>query len=75
MHGEANTVGDYDAIQTDDMSSEHSDCGNVPKAEFDAHRKQSGGGDHGLEVRPKKWPSRWVSTCIYVYKRHRSPVL
>ncbi|KAJ7739014.1 hypothetical protein B0H16DRAFT_1465562 [Mycena metata] len=57
IHGEANTVGDYDAIQTDDMSSDHSDCGKVPKAEFEAHRKQAGGGDHGWEGRAKKWCS------------------
>ncbi|KAF7348323.1 hypothetical protein MSAN_01786100 [Mycena sanguinolenta] len=60
IHGKENTVGDYDAIQTDDMSSEHSDCGNVPQDVFKAHRKRSGGGEQGWEVRPKNWHSRFL---------------
>jgi hypothetical protein len=60
IHGEDNTVGDYDAIQTDDMSSEHSDCGKTTQAAFTAHRKSAGGGDSGWEVRPKHWHSTWV---------------
>ncbi|KAJ7864718.1 hypothetical protein B0H13DRAFT_1898964 [Mycena leptocephala] len=50
IHGEDNTVGDYDAIQTDDMSSEHSDCGKATQAVFTAHRKSAGGGDSGWEA-------------------------
>ncbi|KAJ7091057.1 hypothetical protein C8R44DRAFT_891747 [Mycena epipterygia] len=60
LHGEENTVGDYDAIQTDDMSSEHSDCGKVTRSVFEAHRKKAGGGDNGWEVRKKHWHSSWL---------------
>ncbi|KAJ7816339.1 hypothetical protein B0H13DRAFT_2380464 [Mycena leptocephala] len=60
IHGQDNTVGDYDAIQTDDMSSEHSDCGKVPQAVFNNHRKKSGGCENGWEVRPKRWHSSWL---------------
>ncbi|KAJ7084522.1 hypothetical protein B0H15DRAFT_989160 [Mycena belliarum] len=60
-HGGAeNTVGDYDLILTDDMSSERSDNGNAPKDVFDAHRKASGAGEHGWEVRTKSWRSPWT---------------
>ncbi|KAF7363430.1 hypothetical protein MSAN_00998800 [Mycena sanguinolenta] len=64
IHGEQNTEGAYEAIQTDDMSSEHSDCGNVPKDVFEAHRKRSGGGDNGWEVRRKLWRSGWFNLYL-----------
>ncbi|KAJ7429248.1 hypothetical protein B0H11DRAFT_1945453 [Mycena galericulata] len=40
IHGEENTVGAYDVVQTDDMSSEHSDCGNVERTVFETHRRK-----------------------------------
>ncbi|KAJ7506319.1 hypothetical protein B0H11DRAFT_2327369 [Mycena galericulata] len=59
IHGEENTVGAYDVVQTDDMSSEHSDCGNVERTVFETHRRKVGGGEHGWEIRKKHWHSTW----------------
>ncbi|KAJ6573129.1 hypothetical protein DFH09DRAFT_1459566 [Mycena vulgaris] len=50
IHGAENTIGDYDAVQTDDMSSEHSDCGKASENKFNAHRRAAGGGEHGWEL-------------------------
>ncbi|KAF8181109.1 hypothetical protein K438DRAFT_1767957 [Mycena galopus ATCC 62051] len=58
--GEEQTIGDIAAIQTDYMSSERSDCGNVEPAVFNAHRTKSGGGEHGWATRQKAWHSRWT---------------
>ncbi|KAJ7465860.1 hypothetical protein B0H11DRAFT_2307910 [Mycena galericulata] len=61
IHGEENTVGAYDVVQTDDMSSEHSDCGNVERTVFETHRRKVGGGEHGWEIRKKHWHSTWLN--------------
>ncbi|KAJ7105251.1 hypothetical protein C8R44DRAFT_886740 [Mycena epipterygia] len=75
IHGEENTVGDYDAIQTDDMSSEHSDCGKVARHVFQAHRKKAGGGDNGWEVRKKHWHSSWLDLYYAHLKTIRRDML
>ncbi|KAJ7635057.1 hypothetical protein FB45DRAFT_1025955 [Roridomyces roridus] len=56
-HGVENTVGAHEVVQTDDVSSEHSDSGVVDPAIFEAHRARMGGGEFGLEVRRKEWHS------------------
>ena len=48
-------------ILTDYMSSEHSDNGEVHEPEYAAHRRQSGGGETGLEIRREMWRSEQVS--------------
>ncbi|KAJ7510582.1 hypothetical protein B0H11DRAFT_2215342 [Mycena galericulata] len=74
-HGEENTVGDYDAVQTDDMSSEHSNCGNVGHTAFEAHRRKAGGGENGWEVRKKRWHSTWLDLFFAHLKTIRRDML
>jgi hypothetical protein len=61
IYGEENTVGLESIILTDYQSSEHSDIGAVPEAEYRAHRRSQGAGDHGLERRREEWRSLMVS--------------
>ncbi|PBK68528.1 hypothetical protein ARMSODRAFT_975928 [Armillaria solidipes] len=46
-------------IKTDWCSSEHSDAGNVTKAEWNDQRLQMNAGKNSLEVRDKQWQSYW----------------
>ena len=59
-YGDEKTVGVEEVLQSDYMSSEHSDIGEVPEAEWNAHRDAQG---HGLslEIRTKEWRSEPVS--------------
>ncbi|KAJ7090606.1 hypothetical protein C8R44DRAFT_891783 [Mycena epipterygia] len=75
IHGEDNTVGDYELVLTDDMSSERSDCGNVSKSTFNAHRKAAGGGEYGWEVRKKPWRSSWFELYLAHLKTIRRDML
>ncbi|KAF8185606.1 hypothetical protein K438DRAFT_1765831 [Mycena galopus ATCC 62051] len=58
--GEQRTIGDVEVIQTDDMSSERSGCGDVEPAIFNTHRTKAGGGEHGWATRQKAWHSCWT---------------
>ncbi|KAL1703139.1 hypothetical protein EV121DRAFT_292653 [Schizophyllum commune] len=51
-------VGIKDIIDTDYMSSEHSDVGNASKADWDSRRRKFGGGASALEVRKPRWRSK-----------------
>ncbi|KAK7008316.1 hypothetical protein R3P38DRAFT_3324901 [Favolaschia claudopus] len=73
--GEANTVGDYEIIQTDDMSSERSDCGEIDPATFSVHRFKSGGGENGWAIRPKAWQSSWLKLYFAHLKTLRREML
>ncbi|KAF8155107.1 hypothetical protein K438DRAFT_1987178 [Mycena galopus ATCC 62051] len=73
--GEEQTIGDIAAIQTDYMSSERSDCGNVEPAVFNAHRTKSGGGEHGWATRQKAWHSRWLNLYFAHLKTIRREML
>ena len=42
-------------VLTDYMSSEHSDAGAVDPIKYAEHRRRSGGGDNGWEIRREKW--------------------
>ncbi|KAJ7138077.1 hypothetical protein C8R44DRAFT_728244 [Mycena epipterygia] len=65
-HGEEATVGAYELVLTDYMSSEHSDCGELTKAEWEEHKKLMGGGS--LETRQKAWLSK-NARIFYGYLR------
>ncbi|KAJ6514474.1 hypothetical protein C8R47DRAFT_1206819 [Mycena vitilis] len=75
VHGEENTVGDYDMIHTTDMSSEHSDCGNVNQTVFQAYRQGAGGGEGGWEVRRKHYRSSWLNLYLAHLKTLRRTML
>ncbi|KAJ7143703.1 hypothetical protein C8R44DRAFT_724738 [Mycena epipterygia] len=65
IHGEDNTVGDYELVLTDDMSSDT----------FNAHRKAAGGGEYGWEVRKKPWRSSWFELYLAHLKTIRRDML
>ncbi|KAJ6516692.1 hypothetical protein C8R47DRAFT_1268201 [Mycena vitilis] len=75
IYGEAKTVGDYEVIHTTDMSSEHSDCGMVNQTVFNAHRKRSGGGERGWEIRRKNFRSSWLNLYLAHLKTLRRAML
>lgn len=60
VHGQEKTVGLMEIIQTDWMSSEHSDCGNMDPDDFKKHREQQIGFNKGWEVRKLSWRARKV---------------
>ena len=63
MYGETLTVGLEQVILTNYMSSKHSNNGevHVDEPEYAAHRRQSGGGEIGLEIHREMWHSEQVS--------------
>ena len=63
-YGGTTTVGLEQIILTDYMSSEHSDPGKIDKDRYAAHRRRSGGGDNGLEIRRDLWHSSRVGVYL-----------
>lgn len=73
-YGEEATVGLWESIQTDYMSSEHSDSGAATKEEWDTVRKSQDAGDNAWEIRKLDWRSQKVCQNIH-YQEARSPVV
>ncbi|KII93304.1 hypothetical protein PLICRDRAFT_386169 [Plicaturopsis crispa FD-325 SS-3] len=61
FYGEEETVGLEDLIQTDWMSSEHDDPGNVTVEQWKQHRLDHNGGTNGIEVRKEGWRSKQLN--------------
>lgn len=64
-YGEEHCVGLEDLMVTDWMSSEHSDSGEVDKAEWEAIRRMNKEcGRHALEIRKREFRSHKVRSTI-----------
>ncbi|TRM56026.1 hypothetical protein BD626DRAFT_576190 [Schizophyllum amplum] len=62
--GADNFVGIDEILDTDYMSSEHSDEGQITKVEWDARRLKYSGGDSALEVRKLHWRSEHYNRLL-----------
>lgn len=61
-YGNAQTEGIKELVQTDYMSSKHSDPGSADPVAFNSYQPAHGGGNTGLEVQQVEWRSSKV--CI-----------
>jgi hypothetical protein len=66
-YGEANCVGLDSVINTDYMSSEHSDSGEMEPHVFAQFRQENGGGTDGLEIHRLMWRSNRVRCPVMSY--------
>ncbi|KAJ7023307.1 hypothetical protein C8F04DRAFT_1271496 [Mycena alexandri] len=71
-YGPEATAGAAEILLADYLSSEHSDCGEANKENWDAHRAKKGGGTNGLEVRDKVWRAKQVKLVYARLKTFRN---